>query len=51
LQNNYLDADRGNINCGNENKLYWGADDLIGRDITVIIKYNAFTHRLELRAG
>jgi hypothetical protein len=43
LPNNFIDSGRQEFDCGDKNKIYWE-----GRKATqtIIIKYDAFTHRL-----
>lgn len=48
LPNNIIDATDQKYDCGDENLIYWGIDNIKGDDVTVIIKYNAFIHRLEV---
>ncbi|MBU5678916.1 MAG: hypothetical protein KQA36_03470 [Candidatus Aenigmarchaeota archaeon] len=47
IQNNYLDLEKSSYDCGNENKIFWNAT-IGGRDLTIIIKYNALAHRIEV---
>jgi hypothetical protein len=48
LPNNFLDVERVSFTCGDLNKVYWQAESINGTDITIIIKYNAFQHRIEI---
>ena len=47
IQNNYLDLEKQNYNCGNKNSIFWNFT-IIGSDITIILKYNALAHRIEI---
>ena len=50
LPDNFLDDQRISFSCGNLNKIYWNAGTINGADVTLIIKYNAFQHRIEIVA-
>ena len=47
LPNNFLDEEQQSFDCGNLNKIYWTAT-IGGSDYDVIIKYDAFQHRIEV---
>jgi len=48
IANNYLEFEDRGFDCGDENKLYWKIGEIKGKDITIIIKYDAFHHRIEV---
>ena len=48
LPNNFLDAERRSFPCGDLNKVYWQIGTINGTEVTIIIKYNAFQHRIEV---
>lgn len=48
LPNDFLDQERQNYDCGNLNKIYWQIGTINGTDVTVIVKYNALIHRIEV---
>lgn len=48
LPNNFLEAEGKSFDCGEENKLLWKIGNIQGKDITVIIKYDAFNHRINI---
>jgi len=50
LQNNYLDKENKYFDCGSANKIYWGYEEgkLVGKDVVLIVKFNAFNHRIEV---
>jgi len=48
LPNNFLDAERQSFDCGDLNKIYWQIGTISGTDLTVMIKYNEFQHRIEI---
>lgn len=47
IPNNYLDLEKQNYDCGNKNSIFWNTT-INNSDITVIIKYNALAHRIEI---
>jgi len=48
LPNNFLEVEGKNFECGKENKLLWKIGNIKGEDITVIIKFDAFNHRINI---
>ena len=48
LPNNFLDVERSSFACGDLNKVYWQIGTINGTEVTVVIKYNAFQHRIEV---
>jgi len=49
LPNNFLDIENQDYDgCEDENLIFWRIDSIEGKDMTIIIKYNAFVHRLEV---
>jgi hypothetical protein len=50
LPNNYLDQQYKYFDCGGANKIYWNYEGgkLLGRYIVLIIKFDAFHHRIEV---
>jgi len=48
LPNNFLNKDFEMTSCGDSDRVLWKIGDISGEDITIIIKYNAFDHRIEI---
>jgi hypothetical protein len=48
LPNNFLDQERQSYDCGNLNKIYWQIGTINGTGVTVIVKYDALIHRIEV---
>lgn len=48
LPNNFLNVDFEMTSCGDSDRILWKIGDINGEDITIIIKYNAFDHRIEI---
>ena len=48
LPNNILDVENQNYDCGGENLILWKIGEIKGKDVTIVIKYNAFVHKLEV---
>jgi hypothetical protein len=47
IQNNYLDIEKQSYDCGNKNLIFWNIT-INNSDMTIIIKYNALAHRIEI---
>ena len=48
LPNNFLDKEKKDFDCGNLNKIYWSGNDLQGKEVTVVMRYEALHHRVEV---
>ncbi|MBN2094662.1 MAG: hypothetical protein JW727_01310 [Candidatus Aenigmarchaeota archaeon] len=48
IPNNFLDVEKSGTDCGASNRLLWKIGDISGEEVTIIVKYNAFDHRLEI---
>jgi hypothetical protein len=49
LPNNFLEEEGTSKNCGDANRLFWKyKGGISGSEATVVIKYNAFDHRIEI---
>jgi hypothetical protein len=48
LENNFLDFERTDYNCGNQNKIYWTGGRVNANDTSVFINFNSFFHRIEV---
>jgi len=48
LPNNFLDKEKKDFDCGNLNKIYWSGNDLKGKEVTVVLRYEALHHRIEV---
>jgi len=48
LPNNFLDKEKMDFDCGDLNKIYWSGDDLKGKEVTVVLRYEALHHRIEV---
>ena len=48
LENNYLDFENKNYDCGSQNKIFWDGDKISQNDTSVFINFNSFFHRIEV---
>jgi hypothetical protein len=49
LPDNYLEEEGASKNCGDANRLFWKyRGGISGSEVTVLVKYNAFDHRIEV---
>ena len=50
LENNYLDFEKEDYDCGTQNKIYWTGGLVSENDTSVFINFNSFFHRIEVAA-
>ena len=48
LPNNFFDSDGLSFDCGETNRVLWKIGEISGQEVTIIVKYNAFDHRIEI---
>jgi hypothetical protein len=48
LPNNHIESIGASFDCGDKNSLFWRIGDIQGSDLTIVIKYDAFHHRVEV---